>query len=201
MNLLWFLPGILAFGSIQWQVILPQFNTGRVYMQRNTPWGAGALGPLCNATGHYSLTGDFFDYVCHENGFDGAVFYGSKDDYLSFMESRYHWKVSKYFKEIYENDVDLPDFTSGGARFNGTGWEFLDYQKLGGNCLHWSSSVFVHCKSEKQLYSDAVSWSEWTPVTYCDGCGSKQYNVRTCSNDNYEIQHVSKEHDFRISDA
>ena len=124
MHLLWFLPGLLAFSPpIQWQPIMPQFNTGRVYMQRNTPWGAGALGqlqlnsvemfitysgPICNSTANYALTGDFFDYVCQENGFDKAVFYGPKSEYLSFMKSRFNSGVGDYFETLYKHDVDLP---------------------------------------------------------------------------------------------
>ena len=96
-------------------------------MQRNTPWGAGSLGqfkslpyfiynrlsfnsgPICNTTGPYALTGAFFDFVCQENGFDKALFYGSKTEYLSFMKSRFNRRVGNYFETLYEYDKDLPE--------------------------------------------------------------------------------------------
>ena len=65
-------------------------------------------GPICNGTGHYALTEDFFNYVCQENGFDEAIFFGSKAEYLAFMKSKFNRRVGNYFETLYKNDVDLP---------------------------------------------------------------------------------------------
>merc|ERR1712131_173579 len=101
MRLLYLLSIYVQAQNSEWRPVLPQFNTGRLYMQKTSKWHNGRLGPVCNGPRRYRLTEEFFQWVCIENGFERVDFFGNKTSYLENIQSMYGNKVYSYFESLY----------------------------------------------------------------------------------------------------
>lgn len=75
--------------EVQWFPILPQFNAGRIYMQKSTEWSDSVPGPVCRGMRKYAQKKEFADWVCQQNGFQSSQFYGTKNKFISRMKTRY----------------------------------------------------------------------------------------------------------------
>ena len=78
---------VLCYAPFEWYPILPQFNAGRIYMQKSTPWDDYTPGPVCRGARGYAMKKAFAQWACEQNGFENVQFYGQKDGFLRRMKT------------------------------------------------------------------------------------------------------------------
>jgi len=144
----------------------------------------------------------FATMICKELGYGKkARFLGNQEEYSEFLETHfiegrkpkgkeealYLKNINNYLVNRHNDSSMISEFTIGGGKCKGNRWdkcEWIDYERVGGNCMVDHSSIFMYC-SYKNLRKQKLNelkgnWSSWQEGICPGSCGGNKTLRRYC---------------------